>query len=68
LAVNLKWGAIHDAFILPSHQENFGMPLLKLWPVVKAVLITNKVNILEIVKWWRWFIEEDNIKNREKLK
>lgn len=46
-----KWGAFYGckAFILPSHQENFGIAVVEALACKKAVLITNKVNInLEI--------------------
>ncbi|MFC4232477.1 glycosyltransferase [Parasediminibacterium paludis] len=42
-----KWGAIYgcDAFILPSHQENFGIAIVEALACSKAVLISNKINI-----------------------
>lgn len=50
-----KWGAFHasEAFILPSHQENFGIVVAEALGCGKPVLISNKVNI------WRE-IEVDN--------
>ncbi|RKS13309.1 glycosyltransferase [Flavobacterium sp. 120] len=47
LSGNLKWGAIHgcEAFILPSHQENFGIAVAEALACSKPVLITDKVNI-----------------------
>ena len=43
----LKWGAYHaaDAFILPSHQENFGLAVVEALATATPVLISNKVNI-----------------------
>lgn len=43
----VKWGAYHacDAFILPSHQENFGIVVAEALACSKPVLISNKVNI-----------------------
>ena len=43
----LKWGAIYaaEAFILPSHQENFGISIVEFMACKKPVLISNQVNI-----------------------
>lgn len=53
LSGDAKWGAFYcaDAFILPSHQENFGMALVEALASGKPALISNKVNI------WREVIE-----------
>jgi glycosyltransferase involved in cell wall biosynthesis len=42
-----KWGALHGctAFILPSHQENFGIAVVEALACNKPVHISNKVNI-----------------------
>jgi glycosyltransferase involved in cell wall biosynthesis len=42
-----KWGAFHasEAFILPSHQENFGIAVAEAMACGKAVLLSDKVNI-----------------------
>lgn len=42
-----KWGAFRscDAFILPSHQENFGIVVAEAMACAKSVLISDKVNI-----------------------
>jgi glycosyltransferase involved in cell wall biosynthesis len=44
---DVKWGAYHcaDAFILPSHQENFGIVVAEALSCSLPVLISNKVNI-----------------------
>jgi glycosyltransferase involved in cell wall biosynthesis len=54
LSGDLKWGAFHaaDAFVLPSHQENFGIAVAEALACGLPVLISNKVNI------WRE-IEQD---------
>lgn len=55
LSGDLKWGAFFnaEAFVLPSHQENFGIAVAEALACGIPVLISNKVNI------WRE-IAEDN--------
>jgi len=47
LSGNAKWGAFYgcEAFILPSHQENFGIAVAEALACHKPVLISNRVNI-----------------------
>ena len=49
-----KWGAFHaaDAFVLPSHQENFGIAVAEALACGLPVLISDKVNI------WREIIQD----------
>lgn len=44
---DLKWGAFYccEAFVLPSHQENFGIAVAEALACAKPVLISDKVNI-----------------------
>ena len=55
LTGDLKWGALRaaEAFVLPSHQENFGIAVVEALACGKPVLISNKVNI------WRE-VEDDS--------
>jgi glycosyltransferase involved in cell wall biosynthesis len=64
LAGDIKWGAYHAAsvFVLPSHQENFGIVVAEALSTSTPVLITNKVNIWrEIESNNCGFVENDNI-------
>jgi glycosyltransferase involved in cell wall biosynthesis len=52
---DVKWGAFHaaSAFILPSHQENFGISVAEALACRLPVLISNQINI------WREIRHED---------
>jgi glycosyltransferase involved in cell wall biosynthesis len=47
LTGDAKWGALHraDAFILPSHQENFGIAVVEALACGTPVLLSDRVNI-----------------------
>jgi glycosyltransferase involved in cell wall biosynthesis len=47
LSGDLKWGALRsaEAFVLPSHQENFGIVVVESLAAGRPVLISNQVNI-----------------------
>lgn len=49
---NAKWGAFHasDAFVLPSHQENFGIAVAEALGCSRPVLISDQVNIWPEIK------------------
>lgn len=63
LTGQLKWGAFSaaEAFVLPSHQENFGIAVVEAMACGTPVLISNKVNIWrEIVADGAGFADEDD--------
>ena len=65
-----KWGAFYDCetFILPSHQENFGIATVEALACGKPVLISNQVNIFhEIQDYDAGLIGADNIAGTKKL-
>ena len=59
---DMKWGAFHaaEAFVLPSHQENFGIAVAEALGCGLPVLISNKVNIWrEIQSAGAGLVEDD---------
>jgi glycosyltransferase involved in cell wall biosynthesis len=70
LSGNLKWGAFRaaDAFILPSHQENFGMAIAEALACDTPVLISNKVNIWREIDAARaGYVENDDLSGTTRL-
>jgi glycosyltransferase involved in cell wall biosynthesis len=55
LGGDLKWGAFHaaDAFVLPSHQENFGIAVAEAMACSLPVLVSDKVNIWREIDQWK---------------
>jgi glycosyltransferase involved in cell wall biosynthesis len=59
-----KWGAFYgsEAFVLPSHQENFGIAVVEALGCGKPVLISQQVNINnEIAQDQAGLVEDDTI-------
>jgi glycosyltransferase involved in cell wall biosynthesis len=65
-----KWGAFAacDAFILPSHQENFGIAVVEALACAKPVLITHPVNIsAELAADGAALVEDDTLQGTTNL-
>jgi glycosyltransferase involved in cell wall biosynthesis len=65
-----KWGALYgcEAFVLLSHQENFGIAVVEALACGKPVLISDQVNIWrEIVEDGAGMVEADTEEGVEKL-
>ena len=70
LAGDAKWGAFYncDAFILPSHQENFGIAVVEALACGKPVLISDQINIWrEINEAGGCYVTGDTVPGAEKL-
>ncbi|MDR3414437.1 MAG: glycosyltransferase [Formivibrio sp.] len=70
LSGDAKWGAYRaaKAFILPSHQENFGVVVAEALACDTPVLISNKINIADKVELsGGGLVEEDNLSGTTNL-
>lgn len=65
-----KWGAFYSskAFVLPSHQENFGISIVEALACNKPVLISRKVNIWKEIETEKsGFVADDTIEGTAQL-
>lgn len=70
LSGDAKWGALYgaEAYILPSHQENFGISVAEALGCGAPVLITDKINIWrEIKAASAGLVEPDTLDGVERL-
>ena len=67
---DIKWGALRaaEAFILPSHQENFGVAVVESLAANRPVLISNQVNIWpDIHVGGVGLVDDDSLAGTERL-
>jgi glycosyltransferase involved in cell wall biosynthesis len=65
-----KWGLLRaaEAFVLPSHQENFGIAAVEVMAVNTPVLISDKVQIWrEVLRSGAGMVEPDSLEGTERL-
>ena len=70
LTGHAKWGAFYgcEAFVLPSHQENFGIAVVEAMACSKPVLISRQVNICqEIEQAGGGVVAEDTLAGTQQL-
>ncbi len=62
----MKWGVLSasEVFVLPSHQENFGIVVAEALVCNLPVILSDKVNIWrEVVNYWAGLICEDTMES-----
>lgn len=67
---DLKWGAFRvcDAFVLPSHSENFGIAVVESLAVGRPVLISNQVSIWQKIESdGAGLVDDDTLEGTERL-
>ncbi len=70
LTGDLKWGALRsaEAFVLPSHQENFGIVVAESLAAGRPVLISNQVNIWpDILADGAALVDDDTLEGTQSL-
>jgi glycosyltransferase involved in cell wall biosynthesis len=67
LTGNAKWGAFHgcEFYVLPSHQENFGIAIVEALACKKPVIITKNINIWREIEKGKagWVLNELNVES-----
>lgn len=70
LAGDSKWGSFYgcEAYLLPSHQENFGIAIVEAMACKKPVLITKNINIWREIESGNggWILQELNLDSVKK--
>ncbi len=67
---SMKWAALRaaDVFVLPSHQENFGLSVAEALACGVPILMSNRVNIWrEVQEDGAGFIDTDDVPGTERL-
>jgi glycosyltransferase involved in cell wall biosynthesis len=70
IAGDQKWGALRasEAFVLPSHQENFGIAVVESLAAGRPVLISNQVNIWPDIQEAKvGLVDDDTIEGTERI-
>jgi glycosyltransferase involved in cell wall biosynthesis len=60
----LKWGAFaaSEVFVLPSHQENFGIAVAEAQSCGLPVILSSRINIWrEVASYWAGLVNEDTV-------